>query len=216
MGAQYAVVPFFMSPWNGASWSSGAPLRSEKNTGSKTYPSQFWATFNPGGGFVTVKLELASQDEAFETRGEAARSSEDEGLDSSGTSCTIRTRLDQARVLLSENVPEFCCQRVLMTPEKFMARAIELGRAGLRTKDARPFAAIVVRQGKMVGEGSQQKTLLDPTAHGEIDAIRDACRRLGTTDLSGCELYTTREPHIRARSVSSSTRSRDTKSGHSL
>jgi pyrimidine deaminase RibD-like protein len=48
-----------------------------------------------------------------------------------------------------------------MTPEKFMARAIEIGRAGLRTKDARPFAAVVVRQGKIVGEGrSQQKTCL--------------------------------------------------------
>jgi len=56
-----------------------------------------------------------------------------------------------------------------MTSEKFMARAIEIGRAGLRTKDARPFAAVVVRQGKIVGEGrSQQKTLLDPTAYGEI------------------------------------------------
>ena len=41
-----------------------------------------------------------------------------------------------------------------MTPEKFMARAIEIGRAGLRTKDARPFAAVVVRQGKIVGEGT--------------------------------------------------------------
>jgi guanine deaminase len=82
-----------------------------------------------------------------------------------------------------------------MTPEKFMAHAIEIGRAGLHTKDARPFAAVVVRQGKIIGEGrSQQKTLLDPTAHGEIVAIRDACRRLGTTDLSGCELYTTCEP----------------------
>ena len=49
----------------------------------------------------------------------------------------------------------------------------EIGRAALRTKDARPFAAVVVRQGKIVGEGhSQQKTLLDPTAHGEIVAIR--------------------------------------------
>ena len=38
-----------------------------------------------------------------------------------------------------------------MTPEKFMARAIEIGRAGLRTKDARPFAAVVVRQGKIIG-----------------------------------------------------------------
>ena len=43
-----------------------------------------------------------------------------------------------------------------MTPEKFMARAIEIGRAGLRTKDARPFAAVVVKQGKIVGEGRRK------------------------------------------------------------
>ena len=51
------------------------------------------------------------------------------------------------------------------------------------------------RRTPRVGEGrSQQKTLYDPTAHGEIVAIRDACKRLGTTDLSGCEIYTTCEP----------------------
>lgn len=82
-----------------------------------------------------------------------------------------------------------------MIPEEFMARAIELGRAGLRAKDGRPFAAVIVKQGQIVGEGrSQQKTLHDPTAHGEVVAIRDACKRLGTTDLSGCEIYTTCEP----------------------
>jgi guanine deaminase len=82
-----------------------------------------------------------------------------------------------------------------MTPEQIMARAIDIGRAGLQEKDGRPFAAVVVKQGEIVGEGrSQQKALNDPTAHGEIVAIRDACRRLGTTDLSGCELYTTCEP----------------------
>jgi tRNA(Arg) A34 adenosine deaminase TadA len=82
-----------------------------------------------------------------------------------------------------------------MTPEQFMARAIELGRAGLHAQDGRPFAAVIVKEGEIVGEGrSQQKTLHDPTAHGEIVAIRDACRRLSTTDLSGCEIYTTCEP----------------------
>jgi guanine deaminase len=84
-----------------------------------------------------------------------------------------------------------------MIPEQFMARAIEIGRAGLQSKDGRPFAAVIVRQGEIVGEGrSQQKSLHDPTAHGEIVAIRDACRRLGTTDLSGCEIYTTCEPCV--------------------
>ena len=82
-----------------------------------------------------------------------------------------------------------------MTPEQFMARAIELGRAGLHAEDGRPFAAVIVKEGEIVGEGrSQQKTLYDPTAHGEIVAIRDACRRLGTTNLGGCEIYTTCEP----------------------
>ena len=82
-----------------------------------------------------------------------------------------------------------------MTPEQIMARAIAMGRHGLHEKGARPFAAIVVRDGEIVGEGrSQQTALRDPTAHGEILAIRDACKRLDTTDLSECEIYTTCEP----------------------
>ncbi len=82
-----------------------------------------------------------------------------------------------------------------MSPDKFMARAIEFGRAGLHAKNGRPFAAVIVKEGTIVGEGrSQQTTLHDPTARGEIVAIRDACKRLGTTDLNGCEIYTTWEP----------------------
>lgn len=82
-----------------------------------------------------------------------------------------------------------------MTPEEIMARAIEMGRSGINEKGARPFAALIVKQGEIVGEGrSQQRAANDPTAHGEIVAIRDACKRLGTIDLSGCELYTTCEP----------------------
>jgi guanine deaminase len=82
-----------------------------------------------------------------------------------------------------------------MTPEQIMARAIEMGRHGLHEKGARPFAALIVKRGEIIGEGrSQQTALSDPTAHGEIVAIRDACKRLGTIDLSGCEIYTTCEP----------------------
>lgn len=82
-----------------------------------------------------------------------------------------------------------------MTPEQIMARAIEMGRRDLHEKGARPFAALIVKQGKIIGEGRSQQTVLnDPTAHGEIIAIRDACKRLGTTDLVGCEIYTTCEP----------------------
>jgi|ERR1700691_2727549 guanine deaminase len=82
-----------------------------------------------------------------------------------------------------------------MTPEQIMACAIETGRNGLHLKGARPFVALIVLDGEIVGEGrSQQMAVNDPTAHGEIVAIRDACKRLGTIDLSGCELYTTCEP----------------------
>jgi guanine deaminase len=89
-----------------------------------------------------------------------------------------------------------------MTPEEFMSRAIGIGREGLHEKHARPFAAVIVKEGQIVGEGrSQQNALNDPTAHGEIVAIRDACRRLGTTDLSGCELYTTCEPCLMCASA---------------
>jgi guanine deaminase len=56
-----------------------------------------------------------------------------------------------------------------MTPAEFMARAIEIGREGLNEKHARPFAAVIVKEGQIVGEGrSQQNALNDPTAHGEI------------------------------------------------
>jgi tRNA(Arg) A34 adenosine deaminase TadA len=82
-----------------------------------------------------------------------------------------------------------------MTPEQIMTRAIDMARKRLSDKDARPFVALVVKNGEVIGEGrSQQIALNDPTAHGEILAIRDACKRLGTTDLSGAEIYTTCEP----------------------
>ena len=58
-----------------------------------------------------------------------------------------------------------------------------------------PFGAVVVREGEIVGRGANQVTLRnDPTAHAEVVAIRDACSRLQTFHLGGCELYTTCEP----------------------
>jgi len=76
-----------------------------------------------------------------------------------------------------------------------MRRAIELARAGIKAGDGGPFGAVVVRDGKIVGEGANRVlTENDPTAHGEIVAIRDAARRLSTYDLEGCVLYTTGQP----------------------
>ena len=77
----------------------------------------------------------------------------------------------------------------------FMRRAIELSRLGIQRGDGGPFGAIIVRAGEIVGEGWNRVVATnDPTAHGEILAIRDACRRLKTFILEECELYTSSEP----------------------
>jgi guanine deaminase len=82
-----------------------------------------------------------------------------------------------------------------MYDEKFMRRAIELSAQALDEAGARPYGAVVVKDGKIVGEGLNQSAKnFDPTSHGEVEAIRDACRNLKTTDLSGSDLYTSCEP----------------------
>jgi guanine deaminase len=81
-----------------------------------------------------------------------------------------------------------------MTSEELMAYTIELGRKAMTSKSGRPFAAVIAKDGKIVGEGASQSALIDPTAHGEFVAIRDACQKLGTNNLKGCELYTSCEP----------------------
>ncbi|WP_108659479.1 nucleoside deaminase [Acuticoccus kandeliae] len=81
------------------------------------------------------------------------------------------------------------------SPNPFMARAIEISRAAVASDDAAPFGAVVVKDGIIVGEGvNRVVSTSDPTSHGEVEAIRDACRKLGTWNLEGCELYTSCEP----------------------
>jgi guanine deaminase len=76
-----------------------------------------------------------------------------------------------------------------------MRRAIALALENVRTGRGGPFAALVAKEGKVIGEGANSVTITnDPTAHAEIVAIRAACRALGTFQLAGCELYTTCEP----------------------
>lgn len=76
-----------------------------------------------------------------------------------------------------------------------MDRAIELAIANVRSARGGPFGAVVVRAGEIVGEGANSVTASnDPTAHAEVRAIRDACTRLGTFDLGGCEIFTSCEP----------------------
>lgn len=77
----------------------------------------------------------------------------------------------------------------------FMERAIELSAQALTTPGTEPFGAVVVRDGQVVGEGFNHSLAhFDPTSHGEVEALRDACRKLQTVDLTGCDLYTSCEP----------------------
>jgi guanine deaminase len=82
-----------------------------------------------------------------------------------------------------------------MYEDKFMKRAIDLSAEALATSGTEPFGAVVVKDGVIIGEGfNHALAQYDPTSHGEVEAIRDACRRLKSFDLSGCELYTSCEP----------------------
>jgi len=82
-----------------------------------------------------------------------------------------------------------------MYDEKFMRRAIELSAQAIEREGAWPYGAVVVKDGRVVGEGlNQSGKNFDPTSHGEIEAIRDACRKLGTTDLTETDLYSSCEP----------------------
>lgn len=77
----------------------------------------------------------------------------------------------------------------------FMRRAIELAREGMNQGAGGPFGAVVVKDGAIVGEGWNRVIATnDPTAHGEITAIRNACSRMGTFSLEGCEIHTTGQP----------------------
>jgi tRNA(Arg) A34 adenosine deaminase TadA len=79
--------------------------------------------------------------------------------------------------------------------QKFMREAIRLSIQMMRRGKGGPFGAIVVKGNKIVGRGCNQVTSSnDPTAHAEIVAIRDACKRLETFSLHDCDLYTSCEP----------------------
>lgn len=76
-----------------------------------------------------------------------------------------------------------------------MHQAIELSRKGMQADDGGPFGAVIVRHGQVIATGNNQVTsALNPTMHAEIVAIREACRKLGTFELTGCEMYSSCEP----------------------
>ena len=80
-------------------------------------------------------------------------------------------------------------------PNAFMQEAIERAVENVRSGRGGPFAAVVVKDGRIIAAGANCVTLTnDPTAHAEVIAIREACRVLGTFQLAGCEIYTSCEP----------------------
>lgn len=78
---------------------------------------------------------------------------------------------------------------------KFLERAVALSLQGMQSLKGGPFGCVIVKDGKIVGEGSNQVTATnDPTAHAEVVAIRDACKNLGSFQLTGCDIYASCEP----------------------
>jgi tRNA(Arg) A34 adenosine deaminase TadA len=85
---------------------------------------------------------------------------------------------------------------MLTTPNpELLRRAIALATENVVSGRGGPFAAVIVRDGRIVAEAANSVTATcDPTAHGEVNAIRAAGKALGTFTLAGCELYTSCEP----------------------
>lgn len=78
---------------------------------------------------------------------------------------------------------------------RFLERAIELSERGMKNLEGGPFGCVIVKDGKIVGEGWNQVTATnDPTAHAEVVAIRDACKNLNTFQLTDCDVYASCEP----------------------
>jgi tRNA(Arg) A34 adenosine deaminase TadA len=81
------------------------------------------------------------------------------------------------------------------TEKTFLDRAIELSRQGMENGNGGPFGCVVVLNGEIIGEGCNMVTSTnDPTAHAEVVAIRQACNKLGSYQLTDCEIYTSCEP----------------------
>jgi guanine deaminase len=83
----------------------------------------------------------------------------------------------------------------MQSEDDFMRLAIRLATENVHSARGGPFGAVVVRSGEVIATGVNTVTTdNDPTAHAEVNAIREACRALGTFQLPGCVLYTSCEP----------------------
>jgi guanine deaminase len=79
--------------------------------------------------------------------------------------------------------------------KKFLERAIELSKQGMQNGAGGPFGCVIVLNDQVIGEGFNLVTSTnDPTAHAEVVAIRQACKKLNSYQLNGCDVYTSCEP----------------------
>lgn len=96
---------------------------------------------------------------------------------------------------MNQNAEQSQSNNQIKSHDHYMKQAIELSKKNVTTNAGGPFGAVVVHQGKIIGEGVNSVTTNnDPTAHAEVEAIRAACKTLGTFDLSGAVIYTSCEP----------------------
>lgn len=79
--------------------------------------------------------------------------------------------------------------------KKFMTQAIRLAEENVKSGNGGPFGAVIVKNGKVISTGVNDVTMTnDPTAHAEVAAIREACKKLQSFQLDGCEIYASCEP----------------------
>jgi len=79
--------------------------------------------------------------------------------------------------------------------EKFMKEAVNAALNGMNNNEGGPFGCVIVKDGKIIGKSNNKVTSTnDPTAHAEVNAIREACKNLNSFQLDGCEIYTSCEP----------------------
>ena len=79
--------------------------------------------------------------------------------------------------------------------KKFLKQAVKMAEKGVKSGKGGPFGAIIVKDGKIIARGYNQVTSSnDPTRHAEVDAIRKACKKLGTCELKDCVIYSSCEP----------------------
>ena len=96
--------------------------------------------------------------------------------------------------MLSDFIEPYHKHKIIMTEKLLMQKAIKLSIENVK-RGGGPFGAIIAKEGKIISTGVNLVTKNnDPTAHAEINAIRKAARKLGTFDLSGCEIFASCEP----------------------